>query len=204
MSKSSTEAFLCGDDDFRLKTRLRARGSKEKSLTRVYGIHTLDCLLKHPSSVSKWTKPMFETEHRSESLGSTDKVYRQVVNHDHHRRPDTKCGPEASHDAPLAEDARRDGRGLGLEDLDRDESDQETTSQREKGDDATVAPFRYVSELLPHRCKGGELPWVFKTTPLQGQQQADDAREEQGEPEEVELSQLLPHGKTRRLSVGNL
>lgn len=51
---------------------------------------------------------------------------------------------------------------------------------------------------------GGLLPWVLKTTPLQSQQQADNTREEQGEPDGVELSQLLPHGKTRRLSVGNL
>lgn len=50
---------------------------------------------------------------------------------------------------------------------------------------------------------GGELPWVLKTTPLQSQQQADDTREEQGEPDGVELSQLLSHGKTCRLSVGN-
>lgn len=54
------------------------------------------------------------------------------------------------------------------------------------------------------RTEGGIVPWVFKTTPLQGQQQADDTWEEQRKPDRVELSQLLPPRKTRRRSVRNL
>jgi hypothetical protein len=88
-------------------------------------------------------------------LESTDKVNRQVVNHDHHRRPNAKSGAEAGKDAPLAEDTGWDGRGLGLEDLARDESEQENAGQCEEGDDATVAPFQYVSLLKNTMEQGG-------------------------------------------------
>lgn len=45
---------------FALRHVWKREGHKKNSLTRVYGIHTLDCLLQYPSSVSKWTKYMLK------------------------------------------------------------------------------------------------------------------------------------------------
>lgn len=110
----------------------------------------------------------------------------QVVDDDHHGRAQRKGGPRAGQDAALQEDARRDGGGVGLEDLDQDEADEQDAGQDEQGDDA------------------GAAPGVLGAAPLQGEQEADDGGQEEEEAEAVELGQLLAVGQVGGGAVGDL
>ena len=93
----------------------------------------------------------------------------EVVDHDHHDGGDHEGPPHAGEDGALEEDARRDRGGFAFDLLDVDEQGEEDGEEDEEQDDAPGAPG------------------VGCTAPLEGEEQADDAGEEDGGSGKVEL-----------------
>lgn len=98
-----------------------------------------------------------------------DETY--VVDKDKHRRRHVRSVKSSRPDGPLFEDVRRHGRLVLLPDLHACKRDDEHAKQHEKRDDPPV------------------MPRVLGPAPLQREKDADDGRQKQGCPEDVELLQ---------------
>lgn len=109
-----------------------------------------------------------------------------ILTKDHHLRTNTERRPETSENATLLEDARRKSRRLGHVDLHKAKGNEKGNAQGKTGNDATT------------------VPGVLEAAPLQGEQEADDAGDQQQGADGVELGELLAEGQLGGLAVGQV